>query len=44
MSAAIVFAKERGAAIAELIDYKTSGDSPHAPRDRVVGYAGILIR
>jgi len=44
VAAAIAYAKARGATSAELIDYKTSGDSPYGSRDEVVGYAGIIIR
>jgi hypothetical protein len=44
VAAGIVYAKARGATTAELVDYKTSGDSGYAGRDEVVGYAGIIIR
>ncbi len=44
VAAAIAYAKARGATSAELIDYKTSGDSPYGSRNEVVGYAGIIIR
>jgi AmmeMemoRadiSam system protein B len=44
VAAAIAYAKARGARSAELIDYKTSGDSPYGSRNEVVGYAGIIIR
>ena len=44
VAAGIVYAKARGAATAELIDYKTSADSGLAGADEVVGYAGIIIR
>ncbi len=44
VAAALTYAKARGAEMAELVDYKTSGDSPYGSRDQVVGYAGILIR
>jgi len=44
VAAGLVYAKGRGATTAELVDYKTSGDSPYAGRDQVVGYAGIVIR
>jgi len=44
VAAGIVYAKARGATAGELADYKTSGDSGHASRDEVVGYAGIIIR
>jgi len=44
VAAALACAKARGATAAELVDYKTSGDSPHGGRDQVVGYAGIIIR
>ncbi|MFP4055274.1 MAG: AmmeMemoRadiSam system protein B [Candidatus Brocadiia bacterium] len=44
VAAGIVYARARGAGGAELVDYKTSGDTPYAGRDQVVGYAGIVIR
>jgi AmmeMemoRadiSam system protein B len=44
VAAGLVYAKARGAASAELIDYKTSADSGLAGPEEVVGYAGILIR
>jgi hypothetical protein len=44
VAAAIVYAKARGATEAELVDYKTSGDSPQGSRSQVVGYAGIIIK
>ena len=44
VAAGLVYAKERGATTAELVDYKTSGDSPGGDRGSVVGYAGIIIR
>lgn len=44
VAAGIAYAKARGATAAELVDYKTSADSPYGSRDEVVGYAGIIIR
>jgi len=44
VAAGLVYAKARGATTAELVDYKTSADSPFGGRDEVVGYAGIIIR
>jgi AmmeMemoRadiSam system protein B len=44
VAAGIAYAKARGAAAAELVDYQTSGDSPYGSRDEVVGYAGFIIR
>jgi len=44
VAAAIAYAKALGATSAELIDYKTSGDSPYGSKEEVVGYAGIIIR
>lgn len=42
-TAMLAYARARGDASApELIDYKTSGDA-HGDRDRVVGYAGVVI-
>jgi hypothetical protein len=43
VAAGLVYAKSRGAAEAELVDYRTSADSPYGDRDQVVGYAGIII-
>ncbi len=44
VAAGIVYAKARGAAAAELVDYKNSADSGLAGPEEVVGYAGIIIR
>jgi AmmeMemoRadiSam system protein B len=44
VAAGLVYAKARGAATAELVDYKTSADSGLAGPEEVVGYAGIIIR
>jgi hypothetical protein len=44
VAAAIAYAKARGATEAELVDYKTSADSPYGDRSQVVGYAGFIIR
>jgi len=44
VAAALAYAKARGATGAELVDYKTSADSPYGNRAEVVGYAGIIIR
>jgi AmmeMemoRadiSam system protein B len=43
VAACLACAKSLGATTAELVDYKTSGDSPYAGREQVVGYAGIII-
>jgi len=43
VAAALAYAKARGATKAELVDYKTSGDTPYGSRAEVVGYAGIII-
>jgi len=44
VAAALAYAKARGATAAELVDYKTSADSPYGNRAEVVGYAGLIIR
>ena len=44
VAAGLAYAKARGATAAELVEYKTSGDSPYGGRAEVVGYAGIIVR
>ena len=44
VAAGLAYAKARGATVAELVDYKTSADSPYGNRAEVVGYAGLIIR
>jgi AmmeMemoRadiSam system protein B len=41
--AAITAARRLGSREARLVRYATSGDAPHADRDRVVGYAGMVF-
>jgi len=43
VAAGLAYAKARGATKAELVDYRTSADSPYGDRFQVVGYAGIII-
>lgn len=44
VTAALAYAKARGASAAELVDHKTSVDAPGGRYDYIVGYAGVLIR
>jgi AmmeMemoRadiSam system protein B len=41
--AAMTAARQLGSRQARLVRYATSGDAPHADRDRVVGYAGMIF-
>jgi len=42
-TAMLAYAKAAGARTAELVGYATSGDA-FGDRDRVVGYAGVVVR
>ena len=44
VTAALACAKARGATTAELVDHKSSVDSPGGRYDYIVGYAGVIIR